>query len=105
MQLPLAARCVRAGQRRGKGLTIADAVVARTPAGQGGTGGPSRGRPVGPALSTVNQAAFVDQDFPDLHRILLPGRRFRQHRPVEHPNILVPGDGWNGFSTLFNATP
>ncbi len=56
-------------------------------------------------LSTVNQAAYVNQDFPDdpTHSSFLADD-FVNAAPWRIETIFVPGDGWNGFTTLLNAT-
>ena len=56
-------------------------------------------------LSTVNQNAYVDQEFTDFGT-------FSSYLADDFVNanawtinlIYVPGDGWNGFTTLLNAT-
>jgi hypothetical protein len=56
-------------------------------------------------LSTVNQAAYVDQefsDYPDYSAFLADD--FVNPSPWQISTIFIPGDGWNGFTTLFNAT-
>ncbi|MEL7645013.1 MAG: kelch repeat-containing protein [Anaerolineaceae bacterium] len=56
-------------------------------------------------LSTVNTAAYVDQEFTDL-----PGYSsfladdFTADAPWTIESFHIPGSGWNGFSTLFDAT-
>ncbi|MBN1136666.1 MAG: hypothetical protein JXM73_08765, partial [Anaerolineae bacterium] len=56
-------------------------------------------------LSTANQAAYVNQDFPDFpdYSSFLADD-FANPAPWSIGTIFVPGDGWNGFTTLFNAT-
>jgi uncharacterized repeat protein (TIGR01451 family) len=56
-------------------------------------------------LSTVNQGAYVNQeftDFPTYSAFLADD--FHNPNPWSITTIFVPGDGWNGFTTLFNAT-
>jgi len=56
-------------------------------------------------LSTVNQNAYVDQSFsdsPSYSSYLADD--FTNGGPWTIRNIFVPGNGWNGFSSLFNAT-
>ena len=56
-------------------------------------------------LSTVNQGAYVNQefsDFPAYSSFLADD--FTNPAPWNITTIFVPGDGWNGFTTLFNAT-
>ena len=56
-------------------------------------------------LSTVNQNAYVDQVFPDwpTYSSYLADD-FSNTAPWMIQTIFIPGDGWSGFSTLFNAT-
>ncbi len=56
-------------------------------------------------LSSVNQNAYVDQDFtdyPDYSSFLADD--FVNADPWQIESIFVPGNGWNGFTTLLNAT-
>jgi uncharacterized repeat protein (TIGR01451 family) len=56
-------------------------------------------------LSVFNQNAYVNQEFtdsPDLSSFLADD--FEAAVPWLIDTIFVPGNGWNGFSTLFNAT-
>ncbi len=56
-------------------------------------------------LSTVNQNAYVNQefsDFPDYSSFLADD--FVNPAPWNISTVFVPGDGWNGFTSLFNAT-
>ncbi len=56
-------------------------------------------------LSTVNQAAYVDQeftDYPAYSSFLADDFTNAEAWLVER--LFIPGDGWNGFSTLLNAT-
>jgi len=56
-------------------------------------------------LSTVNQNAYVNQsfgDFPTYSSFLADD--FHNIDPWIIEAIYVPGDGWNGFTTLMNAT-
>ena len=56
-------------------------------------------------LSTVNQGAYVDQEFTDYPTYSsFLADDFVNPAPWNISTIFVPGDGWNGFSTLFNAT-
>ena len=56
-------------------------------------------------LSTVNQAAYVNQEFPDYPTSSsFLADDFVADVPWMIDAIFVPGDGWNGFSTLLNAT-
>jgi Fibronectin type III domain/Peptidase_C39 like family len=56
-------------------------------------------------LSTVNQNAYVDQDFPDYPNYSsYLADDFVNAAAWNISTIFVPGDGWNGFSSLFNAT-
>jgi immune inhibitor A len=56
-------------------------------------------------LSTVNQAAYVDQEFPDFTTYSsYLADDFSNGSAWTINTIFVPGDGWNGFSSLFNAT-
>jgi immune inhibitor A len=71
------------------------------------TGGPTNPDAVlwDQPLSTVNQAAYVDQEFPDyLTSSSFLADDFTSGGPWTINTIYVPGDGWNGFSSLFNAT-
>jgi hypothetical protein len=56
-------------------------------------------------LSTVNQDAYVNQDFPDYptHTSFLADD-FVNSEEWQISSIYIPGDGWNGFTTLLNAT-
>jgi hypothetical protein len=57
------------------------------------------------ALSSVNLNAYVDQNFGDL-----PGASsyifddFTNSAPWTIQGLFIPGQGWNGFSTLMNAS-
>jgi hypothetical protein len=56
-------------------------------------------------LSGVNQNAYVDQDFtdvPDFSSYLADDFVAADDWSIE--TIFVPGNGWNGFTTLMNAT-
>jgi len=56
-------------------------------------------------LSTVNQNAYVNQefgDFTDYSSFLADD--FTNSALWTIDTIFVPGNGWNGFTTLFNAT-
>jgi 5'-nucleotidase / UDP-sugar diphosphatase len=56
-------------------------------------------------LSAVNQNAYVNQEFgdaPDFSSFLADD--FVNDFPWEISTIFVPGNGWNGFTTLLNAT-
>jgi Kelch motif len=56
-------------------------------------------------LSTVNQNAYVNQefsDFPTFSTFLADD--FISNHVWGIDTIFVPGDGWNGFSTLISAT-
>jgi hypothetical protein len=56
-------------------------------------------------LSLVNQAAYVNQefgDYPTYSSYLADD--FINFAPWNISSIFIPGDGWNGFSTLFNAS-
>jgi Peptidase family C25/Propeptide_C25 len=56
-------------------------------------------------LSTINQNAYVDQeftDFPTYSSYLADD--FTNGSPWTVSAIFVPGNGWNGFSSLLNAT-
>ncbi len=56
-------------------------------------------------LSTVNQGAWVDQDFPDVPASSsFLADDFVNAAYWEINTIYLPGDGWNGFTTLLNAT-
>ncbi len=56
-------------------------------------------------LSTVNQGAYVDQDFPDYPTYSsFLADDFVNADLWSISTIFVPGDGWNGFSSLLNAT-
>jgi len=55
-------------------------------------------------LSTVNQNAYVDQeftDYPEYSSYLADD--FVNQEPWDIDTFFVPGNGWNGFSSLFNA--
>jgi hypothetical protein len=56
-------------------------------------------------LSVVNQGAYVNQDFPDVpdYSAFLADD-FVNDLAWEIQSIFVPGDGWNGFTTIMNAT-
>ncbi len=56
-------------------------------------------------LSSANQNAYVNQDFsdvPDYSSFLADD--FINAEPWNISTVFVPGNGWNGFSTLMNAT-
>ncbi len=56
-------------------------------------------------VSSVNTNAYVDQefsDYPDFSSFLADD--FVAESPWVIDSIFVPGYGWNGFTTLFNAT-
>ena len=56
-------------------------------------------------LSTVNTDAIVDQDFPDEPSFSsFLADDFVAGTPWVVDGFYIPGDGWNGFSTLLNAT-
>ncbi len=56
-------------------------------------------------LSSVNQNAYVNQDFLDFPTYSsFLADDFLVNAPWLIDTIFVPGDGWNGFSTLFNAS-
>ena len=55
-------------------------------------------------LSTVNTAAYVNQAFPDAPTYSsFLADDFTNVDPWLLESIFVPGDGWNGFTTLLNA--
>ncbi len=55
-------------------------------------------------LSEVNQGAYVDQEFPDfLEYSSFLADDFYGDDYFWISAIFVPGDGWNGFSSLLNA--
>jgi N-acetylneuraminic acid mutarotase len=56
-------------------------------------------------LSTVNQAAYVDQEFPDYPNYSsFLADDFSNSGAWLVNSIFIPGDGWNGFSSLMKAT-
>jgi len=56
-------------------------------------------------LSGFNQYAYVNQEFPDSpNSSSFLADDFVVTTPWMIDSIFIPGDGWNGFSTLFNAT-
>jgi hypothetical protein len=56
-------------------------------------------------LSAINQNAYVNQDFPDFPSFSsFLADDFTNPVPWIVDKIFVPGNGWNGFSTLMNAT-
>ncbi|HNS52822.1 MAG TPA: hypothetical protein PKO09_16780 [Anaerolineae bacterium] len=56
-------------------------------------------------LSSVNQAAYVNQEFEDYPTYSsFLADDFVNGEPWDIDTIFVPGDGWNGFSSLLNAT-
>ncbi|NJD60487.1 MAG: hypothetical protein FIA98_13925, partial [Anaerolineae bacterium] len=56
-------------------------------------------------LSTVNQNSYVDQEFPDYPTFSsFLADDFVNEEAWSISTIFVPGDGWNGFTTLMNAT-
>lgn len=55
-------------------------------------------------LSSVDQNAYVDQDFTDsVDYSSFLADDFANGEPWDISTIFVPGNGWNGFSTLMNA--
>ncbi len=56
-------------------------------------------------LSTVNTNAYVDQDFTDYPASSsYLADDFTNSAPWTIDAITIPGNGWNGFTTLMNAT-
>ena len=56
-------------------------------------------------LSSVNQNAYVDQEFTDYPTYsAFLADDFVNGETWDISAIYVPGDGWNGFTSLFNAT-
>ena len=56
-------------------------------------------------LSAVNQNAYVNQDFSDLTTYSsYLADDFTNPLPWSLEKIFIPGNGWNGFTTLMNAT-
>jgi PKD repeat protein len=56
-------------------------------------------------LSTANQGAYVNQEFPDVPTFSsFLADDFVSADGWIINSIFIPGDGWNGFSTLLNAT-
>jgi uncharacterized repeat protein (TIGR01451 family) len=56
-------------------------------------------------LSSVNQNAYVNQEFPDVTTFSsFLADDFTNAQPWMISTIFVPGNGWNGFTTLLNAT-
>ena len=56
-------------------------------------------------LSSVNQNAYVDQDFSDFVDFSsFLADDFTNNEAWNVTTIFVPGNGWNGFSTLMNAS-
>ncbi|HNQ77669.1 MAG TPA: putative Ig domain-containing protein [Acidobacteriota bacterium] len=56
-------------------------------------------------LSTINTSAWVDQDFPDIPAYSsYLADDFTNAAPWTIDVITTPGDGWNSFTTLMNAT-
>lgn len=56
-------------------------------------------------LSTVNQNAYVNQEFSDFASYSsFLADDFTVTMPWMVNSIFVPGDGWNGFTTLLNAS-
>jgi len=56
-------------------------------------------------LSAINLNAYVDQEFPDAATYSsYLADDFTNGSPWTISTIFIPGDGWNGFSSLFNAT-
>ena len=56
-------------------------------------------------LSAVSWAAYVDQefsDYPDYSSFLADD--FVATVPWTITSLFIPGDGWNGFTSLLNAT-
>jgi hypothetical protein len=54
-------------------------------------------------LSSVNQNAYVNQDFGDDYTSFLADD-FVNDEPWQIESIFVPGNGWNGYTTIMNAT-
>ena len=55
-------------------------------------------------LSAIDQNAYIDQEFPDVpYSSSFLADDFVAATPWMVDKIFVPGSGWNGFSTLFNA--
>jgi hypothetical protein len=54
-------------------------------------------------LSSVNQNAYVNQDFGDAYTSFLADD-FVNDEPWQIESIFVPGNGWNGYTTIMNAT-
>ncbi|MCX7829928.1 MAG: hypothetical protein N2445_02565, partial [Acidobacteria bacterium] len=55
-------------------------------------------------LSSVNTNAYVDQDFADFPEYSsYLADDFTNTETWTITSIFVPGDGWNGFSSLYNA--
>lgn len=55
-------------------------------------------------LSTVNQNAYASQDFIDFPAYSsFLADDFTANSPWTIESFVVPGNGWNGFTTLFNA--
>ena len=56
-------------------------------------------------LSSVNQNAYVDQDFPDVaNASSYLSDDFISDKFWSIDTIFIPGGGWNGFTTLANAS-
>jgi hypothetical protein len=56
-------------------------------------------------LSTVNQNAYVSQNFPDFAAYTsFLADDFVNTEEWQISSIYIPGDGWGGFTTLLNAT-
>jgi hypothetical protein len=56
-------------------------------------------------LSSVNQNAYVDQDFSDMQTYSsFLADDFVNDVPWDVSVVFVPGNGWNGFASLMNAT-
>jgi len=83
------------------------ALTASSPAGPLGVPAPSAHPEAvlwDQPLSSANQAAYVNQeftDYPEYSSFLADD--FINTEPWDISTIFVPGDGWNGFSSLMNA--
>ena len=95
-------------------LVGASVVMAADVPTTSGPGGPGRGvRPEAvnailwdQLLSATNTNAYVDQDFTDIptYSSYLADDFVVPAGGWQISAIFVPGDGWNGFTTIFNAT-
>jgi len=57
------------------------------------------------SLSSVNQSAYIDQQFPDLPTSsAYLADDFYVHRLWKIETIFIPGNGWNLFTTLLDAS-